>query len=466
MNPRLRTILLKARDANMPADNIDRAIKKGTGELPGVVFEEVTYEGYGPGGVAIIVKVTTDNKNRAASDVRSVFTRYGGNLAGAGAVAFQFLHAGQFLIGKDQAGEDALMEIALDAGADDVIASADGFEVRCGVHAFDKVAHALEQKGIKPESAEIAYIPDEHGARHRCGRRRDAPQAPRRPRGARRRAAGLLQRGNGRRRRRGGRGGMTHAGLARPRPRGVGWAADMTDDAELPPASGSAPRHLAPGDVGLVSPRDFVHAHPFAFQSGQALPGFTLRYETYGTLNATRDNAVLICHALSGDHHCAGWHSPEDRKPGWWNNLIGPGKAVDTRRFFVVCANVLGGCQGSTGPSSTDPATGRPYGIAFPARHRPRHGALAEAAARPPRRGRAPRRDRRLDGRHDRDPVRDRVSGLRPPRGRHGDDRPRKRPGDRLQRGRPPGNHAGSGLEQGRLPEGRRPAGRASRSPA
>ena len=140
----------------------------------------------------------------------------------------------------------------------------------------------------------------------------------------------------------------------------------MTDDVEVPPGPGSAPRHLSPGDVGLAQPRDFVHSRPFAFRSGQTLPGFTLRYETYGTLNITRDNVVLICHALSGDHHCAGWHSPDDRKPGWWNNLIGPGKAVDTRRFFVICANVLGGCQGSTGPSSADPSTGRPYGITFP----------------------------------------------------------------------------------------------------
>jgi YebC/PmpR family DNA-binding regulatory protein len=159
MNPRLRTMIMKARDANLPADNIDRAIKKGTGELPGVVFEEITYEGYGPGGVALIVKVTTDNKNRAAADVRSVFTRFGGNLAGAGAVAFQFVHAGQFLIARDRTTEDALMEIALEAGADDVIATEDGFEVRCNVHAFDKVAQALEQKGVKTESAEIAYIP-------------------------------------------------------------------------------------------------------------------------------------------------------------------------------------------------------------------------------------------------------------------------------------------------------------------
>ena len=159
MNPRLRTTLTKARDANMPAENLDRAIKKGTGELPGVIFEEITYEGYGPGGVAVIIKVTTDNKNRAASELRAVFTKYGGNLAGAGAVAFQFLHAGQFLIARDQATEEALMEIALAAGADDVLTTEDGYEVRCDVHAFDKVAHALEGKGIKPESAEIAHIP-------------------------------------------------------------------------------------------------------------------------------------------------------------------------------------------------------------------------------------------------------------------------------------------------------------------
>lgn len=158
-NARLRTLLLKARDANMPVENIERAIKKGTGELPGVTFEEITYEGYGPGGVAMIVKVTTDNKNRAAMEVRSLFAKFGGNLAGSGAVMFQFLHAGQFLIAKDQTTEDALMEAALEAGADDVITSDQGFEVRCDVHAFDKVVHALEGKGIKADSAEISYIP-------------------------------------------------------------------------------------------------------------------------------------------------------------------------------------------------------------------------------------------------------------------------------------------------------------------
>ena len=140
----------------------------------------------------------------------------------------------------------------------------------------------------------------------------------------------------------------------------------MTDDPTAGTAKPAKPRHTAGDDVGIVQARDFVHPGPFAFKSGQSIQGFTLRYETYGSLNATRDNAVLVCHALSGDHHCAGWHSESDAKPGWWNNLIGPGKAVDTRRFFVVCANVLGGCQGSTGPSSTDPATGRPYGTRFP----------------------------------------------------------------------------------------------------
>lgn len=158
-NARLRTLVLKARDANMPADNVERAIKKGTGELPGVVFEEITYEGYGPGGVAFVVKVTTDNKTRAAKDVRSAFARHGGNLASSGAVAFQFLHAGQFLIARDKADENTLMELALEAGAEDVLASEHGFEVRCAIGGFDRVAHALESRGIRTDSAEIAYIP-------------------------------------------------------------------------------------------------------------------------------------------------------------------------------------------------------------------------------------------------------------------------------------------------------------------
>ncbi|GAB5560173.1 MAG: YebC/PmpR family DNA-binding transcriptional regulator [Synoicihabitans sp.] len=159
MNARLRTILLKAKAENMPVDNIERAIKKGTGELPGVVYEDNTYEGYGPGGVAFIIKCTTDNKTRTSQDIRSILSKHGGNLAGSGAVAFQFLHMGQFLIAKDTIGEDELMEAALEAGADDVITSDDGYEVRCEIAEFDHVIHALDQADIKTESAEIAYIP-------------------------------------------------------------------------------------------------------------------------------------------------------------------------------------------------------------------------------------------------------------------------------------------------------------------
>ncbi|HEX9783783.1 MAG TPA: homoserine O-acetyltransferase [Opitutaceae bacterium] len=121
------------------------------------------------------------------------------------------------------------------------------------------------------------------------------------------------------------------------------------------------------GEVGLVSSQDFVSTDPFTFDCGRTISGFTLRYETYGRLNDRRDNAIFICHALSGDHHAAGIHHLSDRKTGWWNNIIGPGKAVDTTRYFVVCSNCLGGCQGSTGPMSIDPATGRNYGMRFPA---------------------------------------------------------------------------------------------------
>jgi len=121
-----------------------------------------------------------------------------------------------------------------------------------------------------------------------------------------------------------------------------------------------------PGEVGLVQWRDFHWEEDFRCESGDSIRGFTIRYETYGKLNSGKDNAVLICHALSGDHHCAGIHSLKDRKPGWWNNLIGPGKAVDTNKYFVICSNCLGGCQGSTGPKSTNPATGKAYNLDFP----------------------------------------------------------------------------------------------------
>ncbi|SDE27588.1 homoserine O-acetyltransferase [Auraticoccus monumenti] len=111
--------------------------------------------------------------------------------------------------------------------------------------------------------------------------------------------------------------------------------------------------------------RLFDASAPLVLASGERLTEVDVAYETYGELTPERDNAVMICHALTGDAHAAGWH-PGDRRPGWWDTLIGPGKPLDTDRFFVVCANLLGGCQGTTGPASTDPATGQPYGLDFP----------------------------------------------------------------------------------------------------
>jgi homoserine O-acetyltransferase len=122
----------------------------------------------------------------------------------------------------------------------------------------------------------------------------------------------------------------------------------------------------APGSVGLVVPRFHHFDQPLALDCGVTLDSFDLCYETYGELNAARDNAVLICHALSGDAHAAGYHDEADRKPGWWDNCIGPGKPVDTGRFFVVCPNNLGGCSGSTGPLTIRPGTDRRYGPDFP----------------------------------------------------------------------------------------------------
>ena len=120
--------------------------------------------------------------------------------------------------------------------------------------------------------------------------------------------------------------------------------------------------------VGLVETRYFSFAFPpaeFILESGEELGPVTLAYETYGTLNATKSNAILILHALSGDAHVAGFH-PRESQPGWWDNMIGPAKGFDTEKYFIICSNVLGGCKGSTGPSSLNPATGRPYGLDFP----------------------------------------------------------------------------------------------------
>lgn len=161
MNARLRTVLLKAKASNMPADNIDRAIKKGTGEIEGAIIEELVYEGYAPAGVGVIVEVTTDNKNRSAGEIRSSFSKNGGNLAGAGALAFNFQRKGQFLISAEGVeSEDDLMMIALEGGAEDVENRGDHFEVTCEIPAFDGLAQALEEAEIKPESSEMVYIPN------------------------------------------------------------------------------------------------------------------------------------------------------------------------------------------------------------------------------------------------------------------------------------------------------------------
>ncbi|EAR21328.1 homoserine O-succinyltransferase MetX [Nitrococcus mobilis] len=126
------------------------------------------------------------------------------------------------------------------------------------------------------------------------------------------------------------------------------------------------PESIPPDSVGLVEPKCARFDTALTLECGRSLPSYELVYEAYGKLNAERSNAILICHALSGTHHAAGYNSPADRKPGWWEVCIGPGKPIDTNRFFVICCNNLGGCHGSTGPTTINPATGEPYGADFP----------------------------------------------------------------------------------------------------
>ena len=161
-NPRLRLAIDKAKAENMPGDNIDRAVKRGTGELEGVNYEEIRYEGYGIGGVAVMVDCLTDNKTRTVADVRHAFTKYGGNMGTDGCVAFQFKHCGQIVLAPGAA-EDAVMEVALDAGAEDVISDADGsIEIITSPEPkeFAAVKEALEKAGLKPVLAEIIMKPE------------------------------------------------------------------------------------------------------------------------------------------------------------------------------------------------------------------------------------------------------------------------------------------------------------------
>lgn len=159
-NPRLRTAVSTARAQSMPKDNIDRAIKKGTGELGGIQLEEITYEGYGPGGVAILVNTLTDNRNRLVSELRFAFSKHGGNMGEAGCVAWMFKKRGVITIDKSAVDEDKLMELALEAGADDVSSDADTHQVMTAPENFHAVRDAIEKAGIAIGSAEVTMIPE------------------------------------------------------------------------------------------------------------------------------------------------------------------------------------------------------------------------------------------------------------------------------------------------------------------
>ena len=159
MNPRLRMVLLKCWAANMPNDNIDRAIKKGTGGGETANFEDLTYEIYGPNGVAVLVEISTDNRNRTASEIRSIVTKNGGSIATQGSVSRLFQRKGQIIVPRDGATEDQLMELALDAGAEDFKAEAEGYEILTEPAQFETVHKQLEGKGIKAAVAEVTELP-------------------------------------------------------------------------------------------------------------------------------------------------------------------------------------------------------------------------------------------------------------------------------------------------------------------
>lgn len=159
-NPRLRTAVLTARENSMPNDNIERAIKRGTGELEGVTYEDVQYEGYGPGGVAIMAIALTDNRNRTVAELRKVFEKCGGNMGSAGCVAWMFHKRGVLSVEKSVADEERVMEVALDAGADDVTDAGDVYEIVTAPESFDGVKNALQAAGIATATAEVAMVPE------------------------------------------------------------------------------------------------------------------------------------------------------------------------------------------------------------------------------------------------------------------------------------------------------------------
>src|SRR6266545_3374512 len=158
-NPRLRKAIEDAKAVNMPAENIKRAVQRGTGELPGVTYEEVTFEGYGPGGVAILIEAMTDNKNRTLPEIRTIFSKHGGNLGESGSVKFLFQKKGYITIEKDKASEDAVMEAAIEAGADDVSSEGDQHEIQTAPESLAAVKESLEKKGLPVSVAELSMIP-------------------------------------------------------------------------------------------------------------------------------------------------------------------------------------------------------------------------------------------------------------------------------------------------------------------
>jgi len=161
-NPRLRTAIAAAKNENMPNDNIERAVQRGTGQLEGEVLEEVMYEGYGPGGVGMLVQVVTSNRNRAAGEIRHLFSKNGGNMAETGAVGWMFHRKGDIVVPKEQADEEKMMGIVLDAGAEDLRDDGSAWEVTTPPEAMEKVRDALTTAGVKPASAEVSWVPQNY----------------------------------------------------------------------------------------------------------------------------------------------------------------------------------------------------------------------------------------------------------------------------------------------------------------
>lgn len=161
-NPRLRVAIQKAKEANMPADNIKKAIQRGTGELPGVTYEESVYEGYGPGGVAILIEITTDNKNRTLSEIRHTLSKHGGNMGEAGCVSWMFSKKGYIVVEKARADEEKLMSLALEAGAEDMRSDENNYEIITSPHDFENVRNRIKDNGIEMALNEVAMVPQSY----------------------------------------------------------------------------------------------------------------------------------------------------------------------------------------------------------------------------------------------------------------------------------------------------------------